>query len=126
MGNFFNKRQRVASLLDDASLAMMYNEPKDDSDNKPKTSIVVRTNRLYYGEKSTISAFRADAYDEQGNNVDSMEGYFLEPGTYYEMAKKEGSDTAITSGRFEIIPNAEMLKRVNERRVRSNLPKVKN
>lgn len=126
MGNFFNKRQKMASLLDDASLAMGFNEPtRGYSNNKPKTNVVVRTNRLYYGGNSTISAFRADAYDEQGNKVDSMEGYFLEPGTYYEMAKKEGSDTAIASGRFEIIPNAEMLKRVNERRAKSNLPKVK-
>ena len=30
MGNFFNKRQRVASLLDDASLAMGFNEPTND------------------------------------------------------------------------------------------------
>lgn len=33
MGNFFNKRQKVTSLFDDASLAMMYNEPGDDGKN---------------------------------------------------------------------------------------------
>lgn len=125
MNNLFNKRQRVPSLIEEAMMGRMYDEPREDEDKKSKTNIVVRTNRLYYGEKSTISAFQADAYDEQGNKVDSMEGYFLEPGTDFERAKKAGSDTAIMSGGYEIIPKMEMLKRVNERREKEGLPKVK-
>ncbi|MBR5455401.1 MAG: hypothetical protein IKU76_00410 [Bacteroidaceae bacterium] len=82
---------------------------------KPKTNVVVNTNRIGYGEKSTVSAFLATAYDEQGNTVDSMRGYFLEPGTDYNRAKREGSDTAIMSGSYEIIPQAEMRKRIAER-----------
>ena len=82
---------------------------------KPKTNVVVNTNRIGYGEKSTVSAFLATAYDEQGNTVDSMRGYFLEPGTDYNRAKRGGSDTAIMSGSYEIIPQAEMRKRIAER-----------
>jgi hypothetical protein len=82
---------------------------------KPKTNVVVNTNRIGYGEKSTVSAFLATAYDEQGNTVDFMRGYFLEPGTDYNRAKREESDTAIMSGSYEIIPQAEMRKRIAER-----------
>ena len=57
-------------------------------------------------------AFLATAYDEQGNTIDSMRGYFLEPGTDYNRAKREGSDTAIMSGEYEVIPQNEMKKRI--------------
>ena len=43
---------------------------------RPRTNVVVNTNRLWYGKGSTVSAFLATAYDEQGKKVDSMEGYF--------------------------------------------------
>ena len=43
---------------------------------KPRTNVVVNTNRLWYGKGSTVSAFLATAYDEQGKKVDSMEGFF--------------------------------------------------
>lgn len=57
-------------------------------------------------------AFLATAYDEQGNTIDSMRGYFLEPGTDYNRAKREGCDTAIMSGEYEVIPQNEMKKRI--------------
>ena len=41
-----------------------------------------------------------------------MRGYFLEPGTDYNRAKREGSDTAIMSGEYEVIPQNEMKKRI--------------
>lgn len=105
MGNFFNKKQRVASLLDDASLAMMYNEPtRGYSNNKPKTNVVINTNRLWYSDNSTVSEFLATAYDEQGNKVDSMRGFFLEPQTDYEEATVAGKDKAILYGNYNIIP----------------------
>ena len=44
---------------------------------------------MWYGEDSTVSAFLATAYDEHGNVVDSMRGYFLEPGTDYNRAKEK-------------------------------------
>ena len=53
-----------------------------------------------------------------------MEGYFLEPATDYDKAKIEGSDMAIMSGTYEVIPKAEMLKRLNERREKTGMPKV--
>ena len=33
---------------------------------RPRTNVVVNTNRLWYGKGSTVSAFLATAYDEQG------------------------------------------------------------
>lgn len=40
----------------------------------PSTNIVINTNRLWYGKNSTVSAFIATAYDEDGNRVGSMDG----------------------------------------------------
>lgn len=79
---------------------------------KPKTNVVVNTSRLWYGEDSTGSAFIATAYDEKGNRVDTMEGYFLEPATDYDKARKAGSDRAIMSGTYDVIPQKEMKKRI--------------
>lgn len=70
----------------------------------PSTHIVINTNRLWYGEDSTASAFLATAYDEQGKRVNSMSGYFLEPKTDYERAKIEGDDKAIMYGSYNIVP----------------------
>ena len=67
---------------------------------------------MWYGEDSTVSAFLATAYDEQDNTIDSMRGYFFEPGTDYNRAKREGSDTTIMSGEYEVIPQNEMKKRI--------------
>ena len=79
---------------------------------KPKTNVVVNTSRLWYGDDSTVSAFIATAYDEKGNRIDSMDGYFLEPATDYDNAKKEGSDRAIMSGTYDVIPQKEMKRRI--------------
>ena len=78
-----------------------------------ETEVVITTNRLWYGKDSTGSAFLATAYDGQGNAVDSMEGYFLEPVTDYERAKKAGSDTAIMFGEYNVVSGAELEKRIN-------------
>ena len=64
-------------------------ENGQEGEIKPKTNVVINTNRLWYGKDSTVSAFLATAYDEHGNRVDSMEGCFLEPATEYEKAKKQ-------------------------------------
>ena len=125
MANYLNNTPKVPSLFEEAMLGRIYDEPGEDENNKPKTNVVVNATRKWYGKKSTVSTFTATAYDEQGNKVDSIKGYFLEPGTNYEKAKIAGSDTAIMSGGYEIIPKAEMLKRVNERRTKSKLPKIK-
>lgn len=83
---------------------------------RPRTNVVVNTNRLWYGKGSTVSAFLATAYDEQGKKVDSMEGYFLEPVTDYDRTKVGGSDTSIMSGQYNVITKNEMKKRIVERR----------
>ena len=83
-------------------------EKADDNGNNrvatPDTHIVINTNRLWYGEDSTVSAFIATAYDEQENRVDSMNGYFVEPKTDYDRAKIEGDDKAIMYGSYNIVP----------------------
>ena len=113
----------MANYLNSPSIfeiATAYEDGKNgEIRQKPRTNVVVNTNRLWYGKSSTVSAFLATAYDEQGNAVDSMRGYFLEPETDYGRAKREGSDTAITSGTYEIIPQAEMKKRIVERNTKN-------
>ena len=88
-------------------IATAFEDGKDGEikqQQKPKTNVVVNTNRLWYGKDSTVSAFLATAYDEQGNVVDSMRGFFLEPETDYALAKAEGKKKAIMSGQYNVIP----------------------
>lgn len=87
--------------------------------HKPKTNVVVNTNRIGHGKKSTISEFTAIAYDDIGNKVDSIKGYFLEPETDYNKSKVKNSDTAITQGNYNIISKTKLEERINtERRKR--------
>lgn len=113
MGNYLNGK--LLTLLD---MALSY-ENGNEGEIKPKTRVVVNTNRIWYGKNSTASAFLATAYDEQNRTVDSIRGYFLEPETKYEKAKTEGGKMAIMSGAYEIIPKEEMRKRTYERRRKS-------
>ncbi len=124
MANYLNNNQKTPSLFEEAMLGRMYDEPKDDGNNKPRTNVVINTNRLWYGEDSTVSAFIATAYDEQGNTVDAMGGYFLEPGTDYALAKSEGKKKAIMSGQYNVIPKKEMIKKENEKREKNKEPKI--
>ena len=116
MGNYLNSSGLRPSILD---IALSYNNGKQ-GEVKQKTRVVVNTNRIWYGVNSTASAFLATAYDEQGKAVDSIRGYFLEPETKYEKAKTAGGKMAIMSGQYNIIPNAEMLKKINEQRKKNN------
>ena len=116
MGNYLNNSGLRPSILD---IALSYNNGKQ-GEVKQKTRVVVNTNRIWYGVNSTASAFLATAYDEQGKAVDSIRGYFLEPETKYEKAKTAGGKMAIMSGQYNIIPNAEMLKKINEQRKKNN------
>lgn len=68
------------------------------------TNIIINTNRLWYGKDSTVSAFLATAYDDKGNKVSSMNGYFIEPETDYDRADIEGDDKAIACGTYKIVP----------------------
>ncbi|MBQ5896499.1 MAG: hypothetical protein IIW75_08065 [Bacteroidaceae bacterium] len=110
MRNFFNNGRRPSIF----EIATAY-ENGNEGDKKPRTKVVVNTNRLWYGDDSTVSAFIATAYDEQGNRVDAMNGYFLEPATDYMKANKEGSDRAIMSGTYDVITQKEMKKRISEK-----------
>ena len=83
---------------------------------KPRTNVVVNTNRLWCGKGSTVSAFQATAYDEQGKKVDSMKGYFLEPEVNYDSAKIAGGDKAIMYGTYNVISNADLEKKINAER----------
>lgn len=73
MSNFFNNDQRMPNIFERARAYEDGNEGYVQQ-QKPKTNIVINTNRLWYGEDSTVSAFLATAYDEQGNTIDSMRG----------------------------------------------------
>ncbi len=96
MANYLNRPSifEIATAFEDGNEGVI----------KPKTNVVVNTNRLWYGKNSTVSAFLATAYDEQGNMVDSMGGYFLEPETNYDKATIAGKDKAILYGNYNIIP----------------------
>ena len=86
---------------------------------KTKTNVVVNTTRIGYGKKSTVSKFIAMAYDETGNKIDSIKGYFLEPETDYNRAKIKNSDTSIAQGNYKVIPKKILEERINtERRKR--------
>lgn len=98
MPNPNNPSNRKPSIVD---IAKTHNE----ADRCPgKTRVVVNTNRLHYGYNATISAFLATAYDSSGRKVDSMQGYFLEPRTDYDLATTQNSDTAIMTGTYRIMP----------------------
>jgi hypothetical protein len=99
MWNDNEKGQRRPDIFE---IAMAY-ENGNGGIIRPKTNVVVNTNRLWYGGKSTVSAFLATAYDERGNKIDSMEGYFLEPGTDYDKAEIAGSDSSIKYGTYNIV-----------------------
>jgi hypothetical protein len=92
---------------------------------KPRTNVVVNTNRLWYGKGSTVSAFLATAYDEQGKKVDSMKGYFLEPEVNYDSAKVAGGDKAIMYGTYNVIPKKELEERINRIRRKNGEKDVK-
>lgn len=121
MSNCFGNGQRPSIF----QVARAY-EDGNNGEIKPKTNVVINTNRLWYGEDSTASAFLATAYDEHGNKVDSMNGYFLEPATDYDLAKVAGKDKAIMNGVYNVIPQSVMLKKENERRRKNRQAEVKN
>ena len=80
---------------------------------KPKTNVVINSTRRWYGKNSTVSTFTATAYNEQGEKIDSMQGYFLEPHVNYDSAKIAKSDKAIMYGTYNVISKAELEKRIN-------------
>lgn len=96
-------------------------EEMGEKELKSTTNIVINTNRLYYGEKSTISAFLATAYDKYGCNVDSINGYFLEPETDYSRAKEEGSDKAIMYGTYDVVPKKAMKRLLEKEREKKGI-----
>ena len=113
MANYLNK----PSIFD---IATAFEDGKNgEIKQKTKTNVVVNTTRIGYGKKSTVSKFIAMAYDETGNKVDSIKGYFLEPETDYNRAKIKNSDTSIAQGNYKVIPKKILEERINtERRKR--------
>lgn len=63
-------------------------------------NVVINTIRHGYGNESTLSSFTATAYDDEGNVMNEMTGYFLEP-AYDEGSN--GADTAIPYGTYNVI-----------------------
>ena len=60
MSTFFNKGQRMPNIFERARAYEDGNEGYVQQ-QRPKTNIVINTNRLWYGEDSTVSAFFATA-----------------------------------------------------------------
>ncbi|MDE6120083.1 MAG: hypothetical protein K2F82_09485 [Muribaculaceae bacterium] len=60
--------------------------------------------RFGFGETTTISRYIANAYDENGKLVETIEGYFLEPKFDPDRCGISGSDTAIAGGTYHVIP----------------------
>jgi hypothetical protein len=100
MANYLNRPSifEIATAFEDGKEGVVR------KNQKTKTNVVINTNRLWYGKNSTVSAFIATAYDEHGNTIDSMRGYFLEPETDYALAKVAGGDKAIMYGTYNVIP----------------------
>ena len=118
MSTFLNKGQRMPNIFERARACDNWNEGYVQQ-QRPKTNIVVNTNRIGYGKKSTVSEFTAIAYDGTGNKIDSIKGYFLEPETNYNKAKVKNSDASIAQGNYNVISKTELEKRINtERRER--------
>ena len=113
MANYLNRPSifEIATAFEDGQ--------EGEIKQKTKTNVVVNTTRIGYGKKSTVSKFIARAYDETGNKVDSIKGYFLEPETDYNRAKIKNSDTLIAQGNYKVIPKKILEERINtERRKR--------
>ena len=68
-------------------------------------NVSISVNRLGYGGSSTLGVWLATAYDDNGNAISSLTGYFLEPGCDYSRCTYEGSDTAIYPGTYGVIPS---------------------
>ena len=117
MSNFFNNGQRIPNIFERARAYEDGNEGYVQQ-QKPKTNVVVNTNRIGYGKKSTVSEFTAIAYDGTGNKIDSIKGYFLEPETNYNKAKVKNSDTSIAQGNYNVISKTELEKKNKYRKKR--------
>lgn len=102
VGLLLSKKTMEPKRLSIFDLATMF---EGDSVAKyPKSRVLVSTNRICYGNKSTLSKFVATAYDSYGRAVDSMNGYFLEPHTDCDSAMIENSKKAILGGNYQITP----------------------
>lgn len=67
--------------------------------------VVVNLNRTDFGTDSTLGHYMATAYDESGRVVAQITGVMLEPGRDYDRETIAGSDTAIQSGTYNVVPS---------------------
>lgn len=67
--------------------------------------IVVDVTRTHFGTSSTGSNYTATAYDDYGNVITQITGYFLEPRYAPSSATTSGSDTAIPDGTYTVAPS---------------------
>lgn len=88
-----------------------YNTERDSryTDNRAYTDsgahVVINLNRTNFGEDSTLGHFIATAYDANGSIIEQTTGVMLEPKRDYDKESIAGSDTAIPSGSYNIIPS---------------------
>ena len=67
--------------------------------------VVVNLNRTDFGNDSTLGHYMATAYDDSGHVVGQITGVMLEPGRDYDRETVAGSDTAIPSGTYSVVPS---------------------
>ncbi|MEY8685302.1 DUF5675 family protein [Bacteroides sp. AN502(2024)] len=67
--------------------------------------VVVNLNRTDFGNDSTLGHYMATAYDAAGCVVGQITGVMLEPGRDYDRETVAGSDTAIPSGTYNVVPS---------------------
>lgn len=84
---------------------MSGNNSSVDSGERSMSHIHISVSRFGYGKTSTISQYKAFAYDECGQLVDVLEGYFIEPCFDPDKCTTANSDTAIPGGTYKVVPS---------------------
>jgi putative uncharacterized protein VV1850 len=96
------KKQTLSEL--ESAMRMLSKE--EQSQFMGGDRVVVDVTRSYFGSQSTGSSYVATAYNNNGNVVSVITGYFLEPRYDPSLSRTAGSDTAIPDGRYNVSPSS--------------------
>lgn len=96
------KKQTLSEL--ESAMRMLSKE--EQSQLMGGDRVEVDVTRSYFGSQSTGSSYVATAYDNNGNAISVITGYFLEPRYDPSQSRTAGSDTAIPDGRYNVSPSS--------------------
>lgn len=96
------KKQTLSEL--ESAMRMLSRE--EQSQLMGGDRVEVDVTRSYFGSQSTGSSYVATAYDDNGNVVCVITGYFLEPLYDPSQSRTAGSDTAIPDGCYNVSPSS--------------------